>query len=158
MAGVTVTLRKLRQEEAARSFPRRGQIDVSEYAAALRALKIGDSAEFALDGLSNRAAKRRFGLAATQVGYRLKWASTTVDDRLYFRVLVAIASPAGAERRQRTRPPPRKPEAPTVAPQSTCRHFADSQPAIVGRHTVEEIHQDGHSNVDGLLHEMQGPA
>jgi len=116
MTGVTVTLRKLRQEEAARAFPRSGQTDVSEYAAALRALKIGDSAEFALDGLSSRAAKRRFGLAATQVGYLLKWASTTVDDRLYFRVLVATASPARAERRQRTRSPARKPEAPTVAP------------------------------------------
>jgi len=116
MASVTVTLRKLRQEEAARAFPRRGQMDASQHAAALRALTIGDSAEFALDGLSNRAVKRRFGLAATQVGCRLKWASTTVDDRLYRRVLVATASPARAERSQRTRSPARQPEAPTVAP------------------------------------------
>jgi hypothetical protein len=112
IAGVAVTLRKLSREETARSFARRGLADVSEYAAALRALQVGDSAEIALDGLSSRAAKRRLGLAATQVGYRLKWASARVDDRLYFRVLPATASPARAESRRRTRPPVGQPEPP----------------------------------------------
>jgi hypothetical protein len=129
MAGVTVTLRKLSHEETTRAFPRLGQVDVSEYAAALRALQIGDSAEFALDSLSSRAAKRRLGLAATQVGYRLKWASTKVDDRLFFRVLPATASPARAKRRQRTRSPARKPEAPTVAPSQP----AATSPAVPTR-------------------------
>ena len=103
---MTVTLRKLSREEAAHVFPRRVQTDVSEYAAALRALQIGDSAEFELDGLSSRAAKRRLGLTATHLGYRLKWAPAKLDDRLYFRVLAATASPAGRARsRRRNRPP-----------------------------------------------------
>jgi hypothetical protein len=101
----TVTLRKLSREEAARAFARRGQTDVSEYVAALHALKIGESAEIALDGLSSRAVKRRLGLAATQVGYRLKWATIGVDDRLYFRVMPATTGSTGrAVSRRRTRP------------------------------------------------------
>jgi len=103
-ADVTVTLRKLSREEAERSFARRGQTNVSEYATALRVLQVGDSAELELGGLSSRAAKRRLGLAATHLGYRLKWASAWVDDRLYFRVLPATASPAGrAGSRRRSR-------------------------------------------------------
>jgi hypothetical protein len=116
IAGVTLTLRKLSREETARAFARRGQTDVSEYVAALRILHVGDSAEIALDGLSNRAVKRRLGQAPTQVGYRLTWASARVDDRLYFRVLLA-ASPTRAIRSRRGGPPPGQPEALiTVAP------------------------------------------
>ncbi len=128
MAGVTVTLRKLSHEEAARAFPRRGQVDLWEYAAALRALQIGDSAELALDSLSSRAAKRRLGLAATQVGYRLKWASARVDDRLYFRVLPATARRAGrAGNEQRRRSPMGQPEAPI--PATSPPPAANSAPA-----------------------------
>jgi hypothetical protein len=128
IAGVTVTLRKLSREETLRSFTRRGQTDVSEYLAGLRALQVGDSAEIALDGLSSRAVKRRLGLAATQVGYRLKWAQARVngDDRLYFRVLPATAGSIGRAGR-RTRPPVAQPEAPM--PETSNHAVATSSPA-----------------------------
>jgi len=84
---MSVQIRKLTDEEAAGAFPKRGQIDLSEYAEALGDLQPGDAAEFELSGLSTRAAKRRLGQAATQHGYRLKWASTSLGDRLYFQVL-----------------------------------------------------------------------
>jgi len=116
---VTVTLRKLSREEAARTFPRRGQMDVSEYAAALLPLQVGDSAEFELDGLSSRAAKRRLGLAGTHLGYRLKWAPTTVDDRLYFQLLPTTVSAVGrAGNGRRTRYRVKQPTAPITVPSS----------------------------------------
>jgi hypothetical protein len=116
IAGVTLTLRKLSREETARAFARRGQTDVSEYVAALRALQIGDSAEIALEGLSSGSAKRRLSIAATQVGYQLKWAPAQDDDRLYFRVLPAAAIPAGRIRSGRpTRSPVAQPATPTPA-------------------------------------------
>jgi len=122
IAGVTVTLRKLSDEETRRAFTQRGQTDVSEYVAAIRALQVGDSAELTLDGLSSRAAKRRLGLAAAQVGYRLKWATARADDRLYFQVLPATASPVGrAGSGRRTRRRVEQPAAPIPA--------APSQPA-----------------------------
>jgi hypothetical protein len=102
---VTVALRKLSREEAVRAFPRRGQIDVSEYVAALQTLQVGDSAEIELGELTSRAAKRRLGQAAQQVGYRLKWAPATFDDRLYFQVLPTIVRSAGRpENGRRSRP------------------------------------------------------
>jgi hypothetical protein len=62
-------------------------MDLSEYAEALGDLQPGDAAEFELSVLSTRAAKRRLGQAAAQRGYRLKWAGTSLGDRLYFQVL-----------------------------------------------------------------------
>jgi hypothetical protein len=125
---VTVTLRKLSREETAQAFARRGQTDVSEYVAALRALRVGDSAEIALDGLSRSSAKRRLGLAATQVGYRLKWAPARGDNRLYFRVLPAIAgSTSRAEGRQPTRPAMSQPMA--LISETSNQPFATSSPA-----------------------------
>ena len=124
---MTVTLRKLSREEAARTFPRRGQMDVSEYTAALHALQVGDSAELTLDGLSSRAAKRRLGLAATLVGYRLKWATARDDDRLYFQVLPATASPAGrAKSSRRARHRTDQPAAPIAV--ATTQPAATSAP------------------------------
>jgi hypothetical protein len=128
IAGVTLTLRKLSREETARAFARRGQTDVSEYVAALRALQVGDSAEIALNGLSSGSAKRRLSIAATQVGYRLKWAPAQGDDRLYFRVLPAAASPAGRVRSGRpTRPPVAQPA--TSTPANSDQPVATPAPA-----------------------------
>src|SRR5687767_5937184 len=50
-----VQIRKLGADEAARVFPKRGQMDLSEYADALRELKPGDAAEIDLGNLSSRA-------------------------------------------------------------------------------------------------------
>jgi len=94
-----IQIRKLSNDEVARTFPRRGQMDLSEYVAALRDLQAGDSAEMELGGLSVRAAKRRLGQAATQLGHRLKWARTTSDERLYFQVLPGASSGDGRRRR-----------------------------------------------------------
>jgi hypothetical protein len=68
MADVPVRLRKLSQDEAARAFPRRGQMDLSEYTEALRGLQVGESAELDLGGLSSRAAKRRLGRPGRNAG------------------------------------------------------------------------------------------
>ena len=68
-----VQIRKLSSDEAAKVFPKRGQMDLSEYADALRELQPGDAAEIVLAGLSSRALKRRLGQAAKQTGYSLKW-------------------------------------------------------------------------------------
>lgn len=136
IADVTVTLRKLSTEETARAFARRGQTDVLEYVTALRALQAGDSAEIALDGLSSRAAKRRLGIAAAQVGYRLKWASARADDRLYFRVLLATAGAARAKNGRRTRPPVVPPEAPISETSNQPVVSSSSAPARARRRRV----------------------
>ena len=117
-----VTLRRLSQDEAARAFPRRGQMDLAEYTEALHGLQIGDSAELDLGNLSVRAAKRRLGQAATQVGYRLKWARASNADRLYFQVLPAAGSAAsrggngrrGPRRARRAAAPAPAPTQPAV--------------------------------------------
>ena len=69
-----VQIRKLSSDEAAKVFPKRGQMDLSEYSDALRELQPGDAAEIELGSLSSRALKRRLGQAAKQTGYSLKWA------------------------------------------------------------------------------------
>ena len=61
---MAVQLRKLPPDEAAKVFPKRGQMDLSEYSAALREFQPGDSAEVVLQELSSRALKRRLGQAA----------------------------------------------------------------------------------------------
>ena len=81
-----VQIRKLAPEEAARVFPKRGQMDLSEYADALRALQPGDAAEIELGNLSARALKRRLGQAAKQTGHSLKWARDTGGGALRFQV------------------------------------------------------------------------
>src|SRR6185295_2512449 len=83
---VAVQIRKLSSDEAAKVFPKRGQMDLSEYADALRELQPGDAAEIDLAGLSSRALKRRLGQAAKQTGYSLKWARDSGSGQLRFQV------------------------------------------------------------------------
>ncbi|GAC1313477.1 MAG: hypothetical protein NVSMB2_01440 [Chloroflexota bacterium] len=83
---VPVQIRKLTNDEAAKVFPKRGQMDLSEYADALRELQPGDAAEIELGSLSSRALKRRLGQAAKQTGYALKWARDGGTGVLRFQV------------------------------------------------------------------------
>ena len=83
---MAVSIRKLSSDEAAKVFPKRGQMDLSEYADALRELQPGDAAEIDLAGLSSRALKRRLGQAAKQTGYSLKWARDSGSGQLRFQV------------------------------------------------------------------------
>ena len=96
-------IRKLSAEESAKSFPKRGQMDLSEYTDALRGLSPGDAAEVDLGGLSNRAMKRRIGQAAKQMGYSLKWARETNGGALRFQVRDAGATKSRNGRRGRRR-------------------------------------------------------
>ena len=100
---MAIQIRKLSGEETQRSFPRRGQMDLSAYVDALRPLSPGDAAELNLSGLSSRAGKRRLGQAAGQLGYRVKWSRTGTVDALYFQVLPGKSStrPANGRRRRR---------------------------------------------------------
>jgi len=84
---VPLQIRKLSQDEAATAFPGRRQMDLSEYVQAIGNLQPGDGAAMDLGDLTARAAKRRMGQAATQLGRRLRWARTTVTDVVYFQVL-----------------------------------------------------------------------
>jgi hypothetical protein len=81
-----VQIRKLSSDEAAKVFPKRGQMDLSEYTDALRELQPGDAAEIELGPLSSRALKRRLGQAAKQTGYSLKWARDGGTGVLRFQV------------------------------------------------------------------------
>jgi hypothetical protein len=67
-----VEVRKLSDQEAARTFPRRDRTDLAAELAALQTLHPGDAAEVTLGHLSGRAVKRRLGRAARQAGYRLR--------------------------------------------------------------------------------------
>ena len=95
-----IQLRKLNQDEAAGAFPRRLQMDLSEYVDALAALQPGDAAAIHLGDLTARAAKRRLGQAANQLGYRLRWGRGTEKLAAYFQVLAKATPrtqrPAGA--------------------------------------------------------------
>ena len=86
---MSLQIRKLSQDEAVRAFPRRGQMDLSEYVEAVRALQPGDTAAMDLGDLTTRAAKRRLGQAAAQLGRRLRWALSTDSGVVYFQVLAA---------------------------------------------------------------------
>jgi hypothetical protein len=107
MAGRTTTvpvqIRKLAPEEAAKVFPKRGQMDLSEYADALRVLQPGDAAEIDLGGLSSRALKRRLGQAAKQTGYSLKWARDGGTGALRFQVREAKGTQPKARNGRRGR-------------------------------------------------------
>ena len=82
-----IAIRKLDAQELARPFPRRGQVDVGEYADALRELRAGDVIAVQQNDLSSPALKRRFSLAAKQLGYRITWAREVSDGELYLRVV-----------------------------------------------------------------------
>ena len=100
---VPVSIRKLTSDEAAKVFPKRGQMDLSEYADALRELQPGDAAEIDLAGLSSRALKRRLGQAAKQTGYSLKWARDSGSGQLRFQVREARGAAPKARNGRRGR-------------------------------------------------------
>ena len=100
---MAVQIRKLSAEEAAKVFPKRGQMDLSEYASALAQLQPGDAAEIELGGLSSRALKRRLGQAAKQTGYSLKWARDTGGGALRFQVREARGAQTRARNGRRGR-------------------------------------------------------
>jgi hypothetical protein len=117
---VTVNLRKLAPEEAQRVFPRRGQPDLSEYVAALRALHPGEAAGIERGGVSERAIKRRLSLAAKQLGYRLTWGRHSGAAVLYFQVIATPPTKASNGRRRRSAQGPTPPPTTTRAPASTA--------------------------------------
>src|SRR5438132_13213813 len=100
---VPVQIRKLSSDEAAKVFPKRGQMDLSEYADALGELQPGDAAEIELGGLSSRALKRRLGQAAKQTGYSLKWARDGGTGVLRFQVREARGAQTKARNGRRGR-------------------------------------------------------
>ncbi len=66
-------LLQLSFDEAQTAFPRRDHQDLSQYVETLRDLEPGQAAGISREGLSDRALKRRLGLAAKDLGYRLRW-------------------------------------------------------------------------------------
>jgi hypothetical protein len=96
-----IAIRKLDAEEAARAFARGGQLDLSEYADALTGLRAGDAIAVSMDHLSNRTLKRRFRLAAKQLGYRITWAKQVGDGEVYLRVVQVPVDGTGWGRRRR---------------------------------------------------------
>jgi len=87
---VPLQIRKLSQDEAAKAFPRRGQMDLSEYVEAVSALQPGDCVAMDLGDLTTRSAKRRLGQAAALLGRRLRWARATDADVVYFQVVAGM--------------------------------------------------------------------
>jgi hypothetical protein len=100
---VPVSIRKLTNDEAAKVFPKRGQMDLSEYADALSELQPGDAAEIELGALSSRALKRRLGQAAKQTGFSLKWARDGGTGVLRFQVREARGTVTRARNGRRGR-------------------------------------------------------
>lgn len=100
---MAVQIRRLSADEAAKAFPKRGQMDLTEYVNALRPLQAGDAAEVQLGDLSSRAVKRRVGQAAKQLGYGLKWAREASGNALSFQVRQGATSRAHNGRRGRKR-------------------------------------------------------
>jgi hypothetical protein len=100
---VAVAIRKLAAEERDQVFPAsRRQQDVSMYVDALRELRSGDVAAVGLQGLSQRTLKRRFTLAARQLGYRIRWSTRSGEDELFLRVeQVPVDGTSWAPRRRR---------------------------------------------------------
>ena len=117
---MAVSIRKLAPEEAQRAFPRRGQQDLGEYVVALRELQPGEAAGIAREGLSDRTIKRRLGMAAKQLGYRLKWARQSSPETLYFQVIGTLPSKATDGRRRAASPQPAPSSAPASEPEPTA--------------------------------------
>jgi len=117
---MTVSLRKLAPEEAQRVFPRRGHQDLSEYVAALRDLHPGEAAGIERQGVSDRGIKRRLGVAAKQLGYRLKWGRHSDAEVLYFQVMATPPTKASNGRRRRSAQVPTRAPTTTRAPESTA--------------------------------------
>jgi len=104
---MAVQIRKLTSEESAKLFPKRGQMDLTEYVVALGSLQPGDAGEVGLGGLSTRALKRRLGQAAKQLNYSLRWAREQSNSAVRFQVREArVPKPRGTGRRGRPRKNP----------------------------------------------------
>ena len=108
---MSIRIRKLTQDEAASAFPRRGQMDLSEYVQALGSLQPGDAAAMDLGRLTIRAAKRRLGQAAGQLGWRLRWANATDGNVIYFQVLAGSGRGTGSTSEPEARPRRGRPRA-----------------------------------------------
>jgi hypothetical protein len=84
---LVVAIRKLAPEERDQALPStRRQQDVSAYVEALRELGAGDVAAIGLQELPQRTVKRRFTLAARQLGYRISWSPQPAEHELFLRV------------------------------------------------------------------------
>ena len=117
---MAVSIRRLTPEETQRVFPRRGQQDLGEYVAALRELGPGEAAEIEREGLTDRTIKRRLGMAAKQLGYRLKWARQSSPETMYFQIIGTLPTKmANGRRRRRVEPSPSAPPA-GAAPEPTA--------------------------------------
>jgi hypothetical protein len=129
---VPLQIRKLSQDEAVRAFPRRGQMDLSEYVEAVRALQPGDTAAMDLGDLTTRAAKRRLGQAAAQLGRRLRWALSTDSGVVYFQVLAAATprgqTPAGPAAAKPRLVSPGASASPDATPEPSSAPAPSSQP------------------------------
>jgi hypothetical protein len=108
---VPLQIRKLSQDEATKAFPRSGQMDLSEYVEAVSSLHPGDTAAMDLGDLTSRAAKRRLGQAAAQLGRRLRWAHGTDTEVVYFQLLAGatprnqgFSRPSGSGKTRRLAP------------------------------------------------------
>jgi hypothetical protein len=103
LQNMPIAVRKLTQDEAARTFPRRGQNrDLSDYLEALSQLETGDAAEVSEEGVSTRALKRRMTQSAKQLGVTLKYARDT-EGGVRFRILERQVAQPGLRRRGRPR-------------------------------------------------------
>lgn len=100
-----VSLRKLSASEVVSAFPKRGQIDLTEYLDALNTLNVGDSAEVELNGISRRAIKRRIGMAARQLGATIKWSRLLDDQTMIFQVRDVAGSKPRRTRKPRSSEP-----------------------------------------------------
>jgi hypothetical protein len=77
-----VVLTKLSEEQTAKVFPKRGQMDLTEYIDALAELEVGDAVSVELNGMTPRALKRRLSAAATARDATLKWAKADGEARV----------------------------------------------------------------------------
>ena len=130
MPAVAIKLRKLSGDETASVFPRRGQMELSEYLQALSALRPGDVGAMELGDLTSRAAKRRVGLSAAQLGVRVRWARAIDSHSVYFQVLGApqhVRSSAGTPGTRTTRRAPSRRSIASVSG-ATAQGLADAVP------------------------------
>lgn len=102
---MTVLIRRLSEEEASQAFPKRGQMDLSEYEDALRDAQPGDAFEITLNGLTVRALKRRIGQAVKHVHgahASVKYRLVSSDDGQNVQFMLRV--PPENESRRRGRP------------------------------------------------------
>jgi hypothetical protein len=102
---LVVAIRKLAPEERDQALPStRRQQDVSAYVEALRELGAGDVAAIGLQELPQRTVKRRFTLAARQLGYRIRWSTQPAEHEVFLRVeQVPVDGSSWGPRRRRRR-------------------------------------------------------